>query len=73
MSCYGCQKRHMNCHADCEDYSQEREKEREKKERIKEAKRREQIFAETTIQGQNNRRKSHAGKPLRSRVKSKEM
>lgn len=24
MSCYGCEKRHINCHASCEDYLKEK-------------------------------------------------
>lgn len=35
MSCYGCEKRHVGCHVDCEDYIQETKQIKEKKEKIK--------------------------------------
>ena len=35
MSCYGCGKRHVGYHVDCEDYIQETKQKKEKKEKIK--------------------------------------
>lgn len=68
MSCLGCEKRHINCHADCEDYKKWKAELDEKSAKIKKEKARHKASTEVEVQGAINRKKTRARRPLKSRI-----
>lgn len=68
MSCYGCEKRHIGCHATCEDYLKERAERDALNEKIRAEKEKEKAAIGTAIQGFENRR-IRTRKPLKERIK----
>lgn len=72
MSCYGCEKRHIGCHATCEDYLKYRAERDALNEQIKAEKIKDRNAISTAIQGMKNRKLTGGRLPLKNRLKKKE-
>lgn len=68
MSCLGCEKRHINCHADCEDYKKWKAELDEKSAQIKKEKAKQIASTDVEVRGAINRKKTRSRRPLKSRI-----
>lgn len=62
MSCYGCIKRQIGCHATCEDYLKERAERDVLNEKIRAEKAKEQLAVGFEIEGARKRQKARGRK-----------